>query len=43
MKLLLDSQEFSRKPIGYEIAQINNRIVNNEVDISLADLAEEII
>ncbi|MGM0714180.1 hypothetical protein [Brevibacillus parabrevis] len=43
MKLLLDSQEFSRKPVGYEIAQINNRIVNHEVDISLADLTEEII
>jgi len=43
MKLLLDTQEFRRKPEGAEIAKINNRIIKNTVDITLADLAKEII
>jgi hypothetical protein len=43
MKLLLDTQYYSQKPKDAEIGKINNRITNFEIDITLDELATEII
>ncbi|GMK40904.1 hypothetical protein PCCS19_39600 [Paenibacillus sp. CCS19] len=43
MKLLLDEQGYTQKPQGIEAGKISNRIANCEVDITLDELATEIV
>jgi hypothetical protein len=42
MKVMLDQQAFNEKPKGYEIGVISKRIINNPVDISVEELANEL-
>ncbi|WP_144028640.1 hypothetical protein [Paenibacillus ferrarius] len=43
MKLLLDTYPFSKKPTGSEIPVLSNRISKYPVDITAAELAQEIV
>ncbi|TVY09936.1 CHC2 zinc finger domain-containing protein [Paenibacillus cremeus] len=43
MKLLLDTVEYKSKPDKIEVKKVNNRIINNIVDISTQELAQEIV
>ncbi|MGD6849614.1 hypothetical protein [Rossellomorea aquimaris] len=42
MKFMLDSQAFTEKPKGYEIGVLSKRIINNQVDINVEELANEL-
>ncbi|WP_214848778.1 hypothetical protein [Exiguobacterium sp. s193] len=42
MELMLDTYEYSSKPKGGEIGKLNNRLIKNDVNISVEDLAREL-
>ncbi|PHG79765.1 hypothetical protein [Bacillus wiedmannii] len=43
MKLMLDNVEFKRKPNQTEVIGVNTRIIKNPVDISMKELAKNLI
>ncbi|MEN8699584.1 hypothetical protein [Bacillus infantis] len=43
MRLLVDPISYPKKPAGYEIGKISNRVIGHEVDIDVEQLSKEIL